>query len=232
MDSHKRDDVVLLAVAMDAEGIPAAKPLYDGAKAKYVTTVDAQNALGTAWGYSLVPNGFLIDEAGVLQYKKVGGMDVKRPASVAAVEEFLAKPPVAWNATTSSALSEPKLMAAIAENIDSGTGTAKEHRAYGLYLVRQAKYDKALGVLRTAAKMDPKSSQTQFGIGRALLGLGKKEAAVKSLQAALKLDPKNYIIRKQIWVIRFPEKFHPEIDWAWQRVQMKKELDAEKKDGK
>ena len=71
------------------------------------------------------------------------------------------------------------------------------------------------------------------GIGRALLGLGKKDQAVKSLQAALKLDPKNYIIRKQIWVISFPEKFHPEIDWAWQRVQMKKELDAEKKtDGK
>ncbi len=212
---------------MDAEGIPACKSLYEGAGAKYTTTVDAQNALGNAWGFSVVPNGFLIDEAGVLQWKRIGGMEVRNSKVIEAVEEFLARPAVKPG---SKARSQAEILKEIGDRVNSGKGTSQDFLTLGLDSLNKASYQAALKQIDTSISMNAKSAQAHFGRGRALLGLKRKDDAVKSLQSALKLDPKNYLIRKQIWVIRFPDKFHPEIDWAWQRVQMKKELEQEAKD--
>ncbi|CAA9563857.1 MAG: hypothetical protein AVDCRST_MAG19-2056 [uncultured Thermomicrobiales bacterium] len=32
-------------------------------------------------------------------------------------------------------------------------------------------------------------------------------------QAALRWDPENLVLREQIWAARYPERFHPTIDW-------------------
>jgi hypothetical protein len=53
---------------------------------------------------------------------------------------------------------------------------------------------------------------------------GKKEAAVLQLRKALKLDPDNLTIRKQIWAIMNPDKFYgDEIDFDWQKQQFSAE---------
>ncbi len=33
----------------------------------------------------------------------------------------------------------------------------------------------------------------------------------------LKLDAETLVICKQSWVTRYPARFHPTIDWDWQR---------------
>ncbi|HUG16071.1 MAG TPA: hypothetical protein VMM78_13765 [Thermomicrobiales bacterium] len=68
---------------------------------------------------------------------------------------------------------------------------------------------------------------TKLRLGRLLDSLGKRDEAVKEWQDALHRDPENLVIRKQIWVARYPEKFHPTIDWDWQRQQLKQEREAE-----
>ncbi len=59
--------------------------------------------------------------------------------------------------------------------------------------------------------------------GHQLLDEGRTDDAVQAWQQALAMDPENLVIRKQIWAARYPERFHPTIDWDWQTVQLKQE---------
>ena len=61
-----------------------------------------------------------------------------------------------------------------------------------------------------------------------LLARGRRQEALEALDRALELDPDNYLIRKQRWTIRNPERFQPEIDWDWQKEQLAREHEAER----
>ena len=212
---------------MDASGIPAAKPHYADAKATYVTLVDPQNALSDALGFKVIPNGFLIDEAGVLQFMQVGGFDVKRQRSMTAVEDFLARAPVKAGAPAPKAPSDSERISQLKKTLSGEPGNAEAKLQLGKVYLRQGKPDAAMPLLKDAAASMAKSPEAQFALGSCLLAKGDKKAGVAQLRKALKLDSKNYVIRKQIWLVEHPEKFHPEIDWGWQREQLRKELAAE-----
>lgn len=64
---------------------------------------------------------------------------------------------------------------------------------------------------------------TKLRLGRLLDSLGQRVEAVAEWRAALRYDPENLVIRKQIWAVLHPEKFHPTIDWAWQEEQFARE---------
>ncbi len=69
--------------------------------------------------------------------------------------------------------------------------------------------------------------ETRLRLGRLLLDLGRRDEAIREWQSALYLDPDNFVIRKQIWAARYPEKFHPTIDFDWQKVQLAREREEE-----
>jgi tetratricopeptide (TPR) repeat protein len=79
----------------------------------------------------------------------------------------------------------------------------------------------------TSRHLQTQLSQTKFKLGMEYSKQGKKEAALKELDEALLLDPDNFLIRKQRWYIRYPEKFSPTIDIEWQQKQLEKEKAAE-----
>ena len=57
-----------------------------------------------------------------------------------------------------------------------------------------------------------------------MLDQGKREAAIAELKEAFKLDPKNWLIRKQLWAIETPEAFYEgDVDYGWQKEQMSRE---------
>ncbi|SDP02767.1 hypothetical protein SAMN05216565_101258 [Litchfieldia salsa] len=66
-------------------------------------------------------------------------------------------------------------------------------------------------------------SETKFRLGMEYAKSGKIEEALNELDQALQLDTDNFLIRKQRWYIRFPEKFAPTIDIEWQQKQLEKE---------
>jgi hypothetical protein len=68
---------------------------------------------------------------------------------------------------------------------------------------------------------------TKLRFGRLLDASGHRDEALAEWQSALHLDPDNLVIRKQIWSVKYPERFHPDIDWDWQRAQLKSEREAE-----
>lgn len=45
---------------------------------------------------------------------------------------------------------------------------------------------------------------------------------------ALAADPDNFVIRKKIWAVERPERFHPTIDCAWQKAQLAREREGER----
>ncbi len=69
-------------------------------------------------------------------------------------------------------------------------------------------------------------ANARFQLGRTLLEIGKKAEAMAEWRKALTLDPKNWIIHKQIWAVEHPDKFYDgNVDYGWQKAQ----LEAEKR---
>jgi hypothetical protein len=68
---------------------------------------------------------------------------------------------------------------------------------------------------------------THLRLGGELYARGARTAAVVEWRQALHLDPANLTIRKQIWLAEHPEKFHPTIDFDWQKDALARERAAE-----
>jgi hypothetical protein len=69
--------------------------------------------------------------------------------------------------------------------------------------------------------------ETQLRLGAELLRRGAHNEAVAEWKAALRHDPENLTIRKQIWMAEHPERFHPTIDFEWQKGQLERERSEE-----
>lgn len=69
--------------------------------------------------------------------------------------------------------------------------------------------------------------ETRLRLASELMARGDEAGALAEWQKALEMDPENLVIRKQIWVVRYPEKFYPTIDWGWQKEQLRREREEE-----
>ena len=72
---------------------------------------------------------------------------------------------------------------------------------------------------------------TKLQLGRVLLDGGRRDEAIAAWRDALRWDPQNFTIRKQIWAAEHPEKFFPTIDFAWQQEQLAAEREREIAEG-
>ncbi len=81
----------------------------------------------------------------------------------------------------------------------------------------------------TTSNIEIQLAQTKFKLGMEYSRNGKKEEALKELDEALLFDSDNFLIRKQRWYIRHPEKFSPTIDVEWQQKQLEIEKAEEAK---
>ncbi|MDP9315521.1 MAG: thioredoxin family protein [Chloroflexota bacterium] len=69
--------------------------------------------------------------------------------------------------------------------------------------------------------------ETRTRLGAELFRRGAKGEAIAEWMAALRRDPENFTIRKQIWMAEHPERFQPTIDFGWQQEQLAREREAE-----
>jgi len=145
--------------------------------------VDERGVSVERFGFTVVPNGVLVDEGGTIRYLKHGGFSVDNPEDVAAVERFLA-----------------------GEAPGAAASTVVPY---------------ALGAT------ERELVATKVRLGQLLVELGRREEAVAEWRSALRRDPENFLIRKQIWAVEHPEKFHPTIDFGWQQERLRREREAE-----
>lgn len=79
---------------------------------------------------------------------------------------------------------------------------------------------------------EEQEADARFQLAIVLLQNGKKDDAIAELKRAFVLDPKNWLIRKQLWAIETPEAFYSgDVDYGWQKQQAAKE-DAQLMSGK
>ncbi len=62
-----------------------------------------------------------------------------------------------------------------------------------------------------------------FQQGVRLLRRGKPREAVDAWVRAAEADPENRLVRKQLWYLLHPDRFVPQVDFAWQKAQMERE---------
>jgi tetratricopeptide (TPR) repeat protein len=194
----------------------------------FPTVVDDRAVLTRLLDADVVPNGLLVDADGRVVFRHVGGFDVRRPEIAARVEGLLDE--LAHRAAPGSTSSLPQRSVEI-ETLLVETAAAPDDPDLLVALAElQARDGDDAGALASyerAASLAPGSAPIRFGLGTTLARVGRAAEAESAWVAALRLDPASFVIRKQIWAHRHPEKFWPEIDAAWQQAEMAREQAGE-----
>ena len=94
---------------MDAAAPGQARELYQRAGVTFVRGIDGADMLFETLDFEVVPNGFFVDENGIVRYAKFGGFEVRDDTDRAAIEGLLAKPssPVSAKKTLSTKAAVP-----------------------------------------------------------------------------------------------------------------------------
>ena len=90
-------------IALDTQGPKVVRPWVERAGGVLRTVVDQSGLLARSWGFKVVPNAWVIDEAGVLRYQKVGGFHIEHEEDRAAILEALRQAPATAPAEPASA---------------------------------------------------------------------------------------------------------------------------------
>ena len=210
---------------MDTQGAEVARRFTEAAGVTYPSAVDRAQGLWDLYGFPVVPNGFFVDEQGILRYAKIGGFDARNAVDVAAIERLLAAPVIRQAAQPGVGYTR-----SIGEALQRAEEAVKRDPAnldLRLTLAErrvEAKQDaQALREFQSALESNPKSTRALVGLATAYLDLGQKQKALSALRQASALDPGNWIIHKQIWAIEHPEQFYPSINAKWQEEQLQQE---------
>ena len=89
----------------------------------------------------------------------------------------------------------------------------------------------AEGVQERELTPEEREADARFQLALVLLERDDKDEALEQLRAAVKLDPENWLIRKQMWAVETPEAFYDgPVDFAWQSAQREREAETLLKD--
>ena len=168
---------------MDTQGSAAVRPWVERAGAIFPTVIDSENHLSQLYGYKIVPNVIVLDENGVIRYRKFS-FSIGNEADADAIQQLL----------------DGKV-----EQIETQSYLAP-------YQLSQTERELV---------------ETRMRLGTEFFRQDKRDAAIAEWKAALRRDPENFTIRKQIWMAEYPERFHPTIDYPWQQAQLERERAAE-----
>jgi hypothetical protein len=75
---------------MDTQGAGAVRPFLTGLEEAFPALIDAENVLGSTFGFKAIPNGVLVDQRGRVDSIVAGGFDIRRPETRRLVEAWLA----------------------------------------------------------------------------------------------------------------------------------------------
>jgi hypothetical protein len=186
--------VEIVTVCLDAAGPEAAMPYVEAAQPDHPTLIDVENRLDAALGIVNVPNGVWIDEDGV----------IVRPPEPA----WPARPPAADARRLPEGTPERFVrMAEEASRIQADpeayVTAVRDWAAHG------AESSYALPPHEVVARSRERSPErataaAHFALAEHLHRAGEEDAAVGHFKAAHRLDPDNWLYRRQAWSLRSP----------------------------
>ncbi|MFN8007149.1 MAG: redoxin domain-containing protein [Terriglobia bacterium] len=227
---HRPGGVEVIGIAMDGQGAAHVKPLVEQAKVEFPVVVDSVDCLWDLFGFEYLPNGYYVDERGVIRYLKVGGFDIRDTINRKILEDLVTDK---WAKHSSKIQERPKTnfkkdLAALKRQVKGSTrGHDKRLKLCELY-VKTGQPKKALKEYDIVLDAQPKNARALFARGAVALRLRKVREAISLWKRAFAIEPNNWVIRKQLWALENPERFYPRIDHNWQNEQIRREeLQAE-----
>jgi tetratricopeptide (TPR) repeat protein len=178
--------------------------------------------LGRVFDFDVVPNGIFLDAQGVIRFVHIGGFDVRRSDMAAQLDALLATDFAHDRAPTlvrQESISLEFLRSEVAAHPDD----AGLHFALGDVLLNEGRAHEAQVSFTRAIELNPADWSAAFGLGTAMYQQGDTNLALHWWKTARQLDPPNFTVRKQIWMIEHPERFYPTIDLDWQKEQLRLE---------
>jgi len=218
-DNPTPDSFAFLSVAVDTHPervAPFAQPY------SFPTAVDSANVLGRLFDFDVVPNGLLLDEAGIIQFLHVGGFYLGRPEIRQQVDALLTAD-FATGERPNYARQEVLEIEIIRGELVHRPDDPDLLMALGDALLREDRAGDAVQAFQQAVELMPDDWSAAFGLGSSLRREDDVAGALQWWRRALELDPANFTVRKQIWREEHPERFYPKIDTEWQKQQLKKE---------
>lgn len=216
----------MLSVAMDGGGAAQPRAFVEQYGVTFPTFVDASGLLCRLYGFTAVPNGVYVDEAGIIRFKLFTGFSVDRPEVVAQLETLLATPP--GDAPPAPTVAQQSFeIEVLLEQAAANAGEPSLQLGLAEACLQVGDHERAADAFARALELDGESANAAFGLGTALHELGRTSEALDAWGRALRIEPDNFVIRKQIWRVKHPERFYPVIDYAWQKVQLAAEKAAE-----
>ncbi|MBD3181479.1 tetratricopeptide repeat protein [Candidatus Poribacteria bacterium] len=200
---------------MDIQGAEVAQPYIKEAGVTYTALIDENNLLGKLFGVNYVPLHYVIDEFGIYQMKE------RNPDIIA---EFLDKNKVDRDLFKETSKSRDIYnIPTLSEMAKHQPDNVSIRLMLGDLLIQKKKYEEGIKEYKKVIELKPNSAEGYFRLGRTMLEIGRKEQALVELKNALEFDPDNWIIRKQIWAIKNPDKFYSgNVDYDWQKIQLEK----------
>jgi tetratricopeptide (TPR) repeat protein len=230
-EENRHRSFELLAIAMDAQGPQVARRFTESAGVTFPAAIDRAQGLWELYNFAVIPNGFFVDERGILRYANIGGFDARNPADVAEIEAFLDQPSSPDIADEYRRESVP-LAEALAE-AEAAVSRDPENfdlrLELGERLVEAGESELATVEFDLVLEQRPESVRAWMGLASAYLDMGEREGALEALRKAWALEPDNWIIRKQIWAVEHPEEFYPAINPRWQQERIREEESRKKR---
>ncbi len=133
----------MLSVAIDAQSPDVPRSYVERAGATFTTLVDRENLLSDLYGFRAIPNGFLIDEQGIVRYSRLSGFDIRRHETAEVLERWLS----AGSPVTGG--DEPK------DSLGAGHAEANAIFRDGLEHYRAGRTAEAIARWRQGLELDP-----------------------------------------------------------------------------
>ena len=215
----------LIGIAMDGLGGGMVRPLVKQARVTFPIAIDSVDCLWDVLGFDNIPNGYYVDERGVIRYLKVGGFDIRETLNAKIIEDLLSEK---WSKKPQRIPEKPKLtfkkeIIELTQQLKSITRGVEKRLRLAELLVKTEQYRKAAKEYDTVLVQQPKNARALFARGVVYHREGKVAQAVNSWKKAFAQEPANWVIRKQIWALESPERFYPRVQFDWQNEQIRRE---------
>ena len=210
-----------LSVAVDVEP-ERARAYAEPVAGTFPTVADPAGVLGRVFDFDVVPNGIFVDAEGVIRFVHIGGFDVRRPEMASQVDALLSTD-FARDDMPRLVQQEPLQVELLRTEIAAHPDDAGLQFALGDALLNEGRAADAEPLFARAVELNAGDWSAAFGLGTALYQQGNVEGALRFWKTARQLDPPNFTVRKQIWMVEHPERFYPTIDLEWQKEQLRLE---------